>query len=89
MRRIDIPRPTFAVSIPAMALVALCMAVIALSTAVFLVGIIADSPNIAAAANGPGQLIDVTTSTAIQLTAMLALSAVAALSAARGLRSLA
>jgi hypothetical protein len=89
MRRIDIPRSTFAVSIPAMALVALCMAVIALATGVFLAGIITDSPNIGAAGNGPGQLIDVTSSIAIQLAAMLVLSAVAALSAVRGLRSLA
>ncbi len=89
MRRIDIPRSTFAVSISAMALVALCMAVIALATGVFLTGIIIDSPNVGAAGNGPGQLIDVTTSIAIQLAAMLALSAVAALSAVRGLRSLA
>jgi len=88
MRRIDIPRSTFAVSIPAVALVALCMAVIALATGVFLTGIIIDSPNVGAAGNGPGQLIDVTTSIAIQLTAMLALSAVAAISAMRGLRSL-
>lgn len=86
MRRIEIPRSSFAVSIPAMALVALCMAVIALATGVFLVGIIADSPNIGAAGNGPGQVIEVTTSIAIQFIAMLALSAVAALSAARGLR---
>ncbi len=88
MRRIEIPRNAFALSVSAMALVALCMAVIALATGVFLVGIIADSPQIGAAGNGPGQLIDVTTSIAIQLAAMLALSAVAALSAARGLRSL-
>jgi hypothetical protein len=89
MRRVDIPRSTFAVSIPAMALVALCMAVIALATGVFLAGIIADSPNVGAAGNGPGQLIDVTTSIVIQLITMLALSAVAALSAVRGLHSLA
>lgn len=89
MRRIDIPRSAFVVSVPAMALVALCMAVIALATGVFLAGIIADSPNIGAEGNGPGQLIDVTTSISIQLTAMLALSAIAVLSAARGLRSLA
>jgi hypothetical protein len=89
MRRIDIPRRTFAVSIPAMALVALCMTVIALATGVFLAGIVMDSPSLGAAGNGPGQLIDVTTSIAIQLAAMLVLSAIAALSAARGLRSLA
>lgn len=89
MRRTEIPRSTFAVSLPAIALVALCMAAIALATGVFLIGIIADSPNVAAAGNGPGQLIDVTTSIAIQLAAMLGLSALAALSATRGLRSLA
>ena len=89
MRRIEIPRSTFAVSIPAMALVGLCMGVIALAAGVFLVGISADSPNVGAAGNGPGQVIDVTTSLAIQFIAMLTLSAVAALSAARGLRSLA
>ncbi|MBV9819981.1 MAG: hypothetical protein JOZ07_16745 [Solirubrobacterales bacterium] len=88
MRRIDIPRSAFAMSVPAMALVALCMAVIALATAVFLVGIIADAPHVGAAGNGPGQLVDVTASIAIQLAVMLALSAVAACSAARGLRSL-
>jgi hypothetical protein len=88
MRRIEIPRSAFAVSVPAMALVALCMAVISLATCVFLTGIIADAPNIGAAGNGPGQLIDVTTSIAIQLAAMLALGAIAALSAVRGLRSL-
>ncbi len=89
MRRIEIPRSTFAVSIPAMALVGLCMGVIALATGVFLVGIIADAANIGAAGNGPGQVIDVTTSIAIQFIAMLTLSAVAAVSAARGLRSVA
>ncbi len=89
MRRIDIPRSTFVVSIPAMALVAFCMAVITLATGVFLTAIIIDAPSVAASGNGPGQLIDVTTSIAIQLAAMLALSAVAALSAVRGLRSLA
>ncbi len=89
MRRVEIRRRAFAISVPAIALVALCMAVIALAIGVFLVGILADSPSIGAAGNGPGQLIDVTTSIAIQLAAMLALSALAGLSAARGLRSLA
>ncbi len=88
MRRVDLPRSVFAVSVPAIALVALCMAVIALATGVFLIGILADAPDLGAAGNGPGQLINVTTSIAIQLAAMLALSAVAALSAARGLRVL-
>lgn len=89
MRRIEIPRGTYSVSIVALALVALCMAVIALATGAFLVGTVADAPNIGAAGNGPGQLINVTASLAIQLAAMLVLSAGAALSASRGLRSLA
>ena len=89
MQRIDVPRSTFAFSIPAMALVALCMALITLATGAFLAGTIADAPNIGAAGNGPGQLINVTASIAIQFSAMLALSVAAALSAARGLRSIA
>jgi MFS family permease len=88
MRRIDIPRSAFTVSVPTMAIVALCMAVIALATGVFLIGIIVDAPHAGAAGNGPGQLINVTVSIAIQLAAMLALSAVAALSTERGLRNL-
>ncbi len=89
MRRIPIPRRVFAVSLPAMALVVLCMAVIALATGVFLIGILVDAPSAGAAANGPGQLVDVTTSIAIQVAAMLGLSALAAVTAKRGLRSLA
>jgi hypothetical protein len=88
MRRIDIPRSAFALSVPAMALVALCMAVIALATGVFLIGILADAPHVGSTGNGPGQLINVTTSIAIQLAAMLILGAVSVLSAARGLRFL-
>ena len=88
MRRIDVPRRALIVSVPAIALVALCMALIALATGAFLVGIIIDAPHLGADSNGPGQLINVTTSIAIQFAAMLLLSAIAALSAARGLRSL-
>ena len=88
MRRIDIPRSALSVSVPAMALVALGMALIALATGAFLVGIVVDAPQLGAAGNGPGQLIDVTTSIAIQFAAMLSLSVIAALSATRGLRSL-
>ena len=88
MRRIDVPRRAFALSVPAVALVALCMAAIAVATGVFLAGIVADAPHVGASGNGPGQLINVTTSIAIQFIAMLALSAVAAVSAARGVRSL-
>ncbi|MGD0196662.1 MAG: hypothetical protein ABSC56_01965 [Solirubrobacteraceae bacterium] len=87
MRRIDVPRSAFARSVPAIALVALCMTTVALATGVFLVGILADAPRLGASGNGPGQLINVTTSIAIQFTGMLGLSAVAAVSAARGLRS--
>jgi hypothetical protein len=88
MRRIDLPTRVLAFSVPAMALVALCMAAVALATGVFLVGIVADAPQVGASGNGPGQLINVTTSIALQFSAMLALSLVAALSAARGLRSI-
>lgn len=88
MRRIDLPRRAFAFSVPAVALVALCMAMVAVATGVFLVGIVADAPHVGASGNGPGQLINVTTSIAIQFIGMLGLSAVAAVSAARGLRSL-
>lgn len=88
MRRIDVPRRAFAFSVPAVALVALCMAAVAVATGVFLVGILADAPYVGASGNGPGQLINVTTSIAIQFIGMLGLSAVAAVSAARGLHSL-
>jgi hypothetical protein len=88
MRRIDVPRRAFALSLPAVALVALCMAAVALATGVFLIGIVADAPHLGASGNGPGQLINVTTSIAIQFVGMLGLSGVAAVSAARGLRSL-
>lgn len=86
MRRIDTPRAAFGVSLPALALVALGMAAVAVATGVFLVGIVVDAPDLAAAGNGPGGLIDVTTSIAIQFAGMLSLSAVAGVSATRGLR---
>jgi hypothetical protein len=88
MRRIDKPRRAFALSVPAIALVALCMMAVAIATGVFLVGIAADAPQVGAAGDGPGQLIDVTTSFAILFAAMLTLSMAAAVSAARGLRSI-
>ncbi len=87
MRRIDVAPRAFAFSVAAVGLVALCMVAIAVATCVFLVGIVADAPNVGASGNGPAQLINVTTSIALQFTAMLGLSAVAAVSAARGLRS--
>jgi len=88
MRRIDVPRNAFAFSVPAVALVALCMAAVAVATGLFLIGVTADAPGVGASGNGPGQLINVTTSIVIQFVGMLGLSAVAAVSAARGLRSL-
>ena len=87
MRRIDVAPSAFAFSVVAVGLVALCMVAIAVATGVFLVGIVADASNVGASGNGPAQLINVTTSIAIQFTGMLGLSAVAAVSAARGLRS--
>jgi hypothetical protein len=88
MRRIDVPRRAFALSVPAMALVALCMGAIAVATGLFLIGIVADAPALGASSNGPGQLIDVTTSIAVQFAGMLVLSAAAAVSATRGLHAL-
>lgn len=88
MRRLDVPPRTFAFSVPTIGLVALCMVAVAVAACVFLVGIIADAPHVGASGNGPAQLIDVTTSIAIQCTAMLALSTASVVSAARGLRSL-
>ncbi len=87
MRRIDVAPSTFAFSVAAVGLVAVCMLAIAVATGVFLVGIVADASNLGASGNGPGQLIDVTASIALQFIAMLGLSAVAAVSAARGRRS--
>jgi hypothetical protein len=87
MRRIDVPPSAFAFSVVAVGLVALCMVAIAVATGVFLVGIAADASHVGASGNAPLQLINVTTSIAIQFTAMLGLSAVAAVSAARGFRA--
>lgn len=88
MRRTETPRGAFVVSLPAVALVALCMMAVAAATGVFLVGIAADAPRVGTPGNGPGELLELTTSIAIQFTGMLALGAGAMVSATRGLRSL-
>ena len=88
MRRINRPTSAFAFSVTSISLVPLCMTAIATAIAVFLVGILAEAPRVGAAGNGPAQLINVTTSIAIQCAAMLGLSAVAMVSAARGVRSI-
>lgn len=88
MARIELPRAAFNLSVPALGLVSLCMVAAALATGAFLIGVVLDAPRLGASGNGPGQLIDVTTSIAIQFAAMLALSAGAVLSAVRGLRSI-
>lgn len=87
MRRIEIPRAAYRVSIPALGIVALCMVAIALATGVFLIGLATDAPGVGASGNGPGQVLTVTASIAIQFAAMLVLGASAAVSAARGLRA--
>ncbi len=87
MRRIEVPRRALVLSVPAIGLVALSMVMVALATGVFLVGIVADAPSVGASGNGPAQLIDVTTSIAIQFAAMLALGAASVVSASRGLRA--
>ena len=88
MRHINPPTRVFAFSVAAIALVTICMAAITVATGVFLIGIISDAPQVGAAGNGPAQLLNVTTSIAVQFVGMLGLSVVAALSGARGLRAL-
>lgn len=88
LRRIAVPRGAYAVALPALGLASLGMAAVTAATGVFLAGLVVDAPALGAMGNGPGQLIDVTTSIAIQFAAMLACTAGAAVSAARGLRSL-
>jgi hypothetical protein len=87
MRRIEIPRGALRFSVPAVSAVAVCMALVGAATGVFLLGIIINAPDLGASGNGPGQSISVTASVAVQFAGMLALSAVAAVSAARGLRA--
>ncbi len=88
MSHINPPPRAFAFCVAAVALVTLCMAAITVATCVFLIGIVTDVPQAGAAGNGPAQILNVTTSIGIQVSGMLVLSAVAALSTTRGLRSL-
>lgn len=87
MRRIELPRGVLRFAVPAVGVVALCMVAVAIAVGSFLGGIVVDAPQLGSSGNGPGQLIDVTSSIAIQFAGMLALSAGAMLSASRGLRS--
>lgn len=87
MRRIELQRRELALSVPAMTAVTLCMLVITVATGVYLVAILLDAPALASGGNGPWQLISTATSISIQLAGMLALSAIATLSAVRGMRS--
>lgn len=86
MARIELPRGAVKLSVTALGLVSVCMTAAALATGAFLIGVVLDAPRLGASGNGPGQLIDVTTSIAVQFAGMFALSAGAVLSAARGLR---
>jgi hypothetical protein len=88
LRRIAVPRGAYLVALPALGLATLGMAAVTAATGVFLAGLVVDAPRLGAMGNGPGQLIDVTTSIAVQFAAMLACSAGAAVSTARGLRAL-
>ena len=88
VRRIDIPHRTLGISLPALGVVALSMAIVTLATGLYLLGVVLDAPNLGAMGNGPGQLIDVTTSIAILFTGMVLLSVAALVSARRGLGSL-
>ncbi len=86
MGHINPPTRAFAFSVVAIVIVTVCMAAITVATGVFLIGIVTGAPQVGAAGNGPAQLINVTTSIAIQFIGMLGLSVVAAVSGARGLR---
>lgn len=87
MRRLQLPRVAWLLCVPALAVVAVSMVVVAAATGIFLIGLVADASNLGAMGNGPGQVINVTVSIAIQFAAMLALGATAAISATRGLRA--
>lgn len=88
VRRIEMPRHALGISLPALGVVALGMAIVTVATGVYLVGVVLDAPNVGTMANGPGQLVDVTTSIAILFTGMVLLSLAALVSARRGLGSL-
>lgn len=88
VRRIDIPHHALGISLPALGVVALSMAIVTVATGLYLLGVVRDAPNLGAMGNGPGQLIDVTTSVAILFTGMILLSVAALVSARRGLGSL-
>jgi hypothetical protein len=85
LRRVEMPRHAYELSLPALGVVAISMAVITLATGLYLICVVLDASRLGASANGPGQLIDVTTSIAILLAGMVFLSAAALVSARRGL----
>ncbi|HEY4428264.1 MAG TPA: hypothetical protein VGN08_08690 [Solirubrobacteraceae bacterium] len=87
LRRIEVSRRVFAFSLPALGLVAVSMVAVATATGVFLIAMVVDAPQLGASGNGPGELIDVTTSIALQFGGMLALAAMAVVSATRGVLS--
>jgi hypothetical protein len=87
MRRLQVTPDTWRLSVPAVSLAALAMLIVAVATATFLIGLMLDAPRLGAMGNGPGQLVNVTTSIAIQVAAMLVLGSAAVLSATRGLRA--
>ena len=88
MRRVEPRRRELVLAVPAMTAVTLCMLVITAATGAYLLALVLDTPALAAEGNGPGQLISAAASVSIVFAGMLALGAMATLSAVRGVRAL-
>ena len=88
LRRIDVGRPALTFAVSAASVVAICMSLATLATAFYLVAILVDAPGLAASPDGPGGISITAVDLGLQLVAMLALSAMAALSTQRGARAL-
>jgi magnesium-transporting ATPase (P-type) len=88
LRRVDAGRGALAISLRALSGVAVCMWAVSAGTAIYLATILTEAPSLAASADGPGGISVTDVDIAMQLVAMLVLSAMAALSARRGSRAL-
>ena len=87
MRRVEPGRRELVLAVPALSVVTLCMLIITTATGAYLVALVLDAPGLAAEGNGPGQLVSTWASVSVVFVGMLALSAMATLSAARGVRA--
>ncbi|HEY4809935.1 MAG TPA: hypothetical protein VIH71_02650 [Solirubrobacteraceae bacterium] len=87
MRRIGGLERELSLAVPALALVAVAMAMCTLALGIYLAALLADAPGLAASANGPGGFTNVAVGIVVQLVAMTLASAVACVSARRGIRA--